>query len=70
VSLEEAFWKALREIARRRNVTAPELIETIDANRKEGNLSSAIRLFVLQVHQDQLGPLQPKRKGDALKLVG
>ena len=55
VSLEDAFWKALREIARRRQMTVSELIETIDADRKEGNLSSAIRLFVLEQYQDQIG---------------
>ena len=70
VSLEDAFWKALRQIARRWHVTPTELIEEINANRKEGNLSSSIRLFVLQVYQDQLGPLQPKPKGGALRLVG
>jgi predicted DNA-binding ribbon-helix-helix protein len=41
VSLEDAFWKALREIARRRQITLSGLIETINANRKQGNLSSA-----------------------------
>jgi predicted DNA-binding ribbon-helix-helix protein len=51
VSLEDAFWKALREIAWRRQMTISELIETIDANRTQGNLSSAIRLFVLEVYK-------------------
>jgi predicted DNA-binding ribbon-helix-helix protein len=55
VSLEDAFWKALREIARLRQMTLSGLIETIDADRKEGNLSSAIRLFVLEQYQDQIG---------------
>src|SRR5215469_11069184 len=49
VSLEDAFWKALREIAERWHVAPSELIAEINANRKEGNLSSAIRLFVLEV---------------------
>ena len=48
ISLEDAFWKALRDIARRRRITLGELVETINANRKEGNLSSAIRLFCSQ----------------------
>jgi predicted DNA-binding ribbon-helix-helix protein len=55
VSLEDAFWKALREIARRRQMTLSGLIETINVDRKRGNLSSAIRLFVLEVYQDQIG---------------
>ena len=54
VSLEEAFWKALREIALHQHVTTPQLIEIINANRKQGNLSSAIRLFVLELYQDQI----------------
>ena len=68
VSLEDAFWKALRDIAHRRRMTLGELVETIDANRTEGNLSSAVRLFVLEVYKDQIEP--PKPKGDGLKLVG
>jgi predicted DNA-binding ribbon-helix-helix protein len=70
VTLEEAFYKALRETARRRAMTVSELIEHINANRKEGNLSSAIRLFVLENYQDQLEPPQPKPNGGALALVG
>ena len=59
VSLEEAFWDALREIARRWHVTPPELIEEINASRK-GNLSSAIRLFVLEVYKHRITPPEPK----------
>jgi predicted DNA-binding ribbon-helix-helix protein len=47
VSLEDAFWRALREIAGRRNETLSSLVGRIDADRQHGNLSSAIRLFVL-----------------------
>ena len=55
VSLEDAFWKGLREIARRWRITPSELIEEIKANHKQGtNLSSAIRLSVLEVYQDQI----------------
>ena len=46
VSLEAAFWQALGEIAARRRVPVAALIAEIDAGRG-GNLSSAIRLFVL-----------------------
>ena len=55
MSLEDAFWKAFRGIARRRGLTISELVETINTDRKEGNLSSAIRLFVLEQYQDQIG---------------
>jgi predicted DNA-binding ribbon-helix-helix protein len=47
VSLEDAFWKGLKEIADDRNVTLSDLVSSIDTDRQQGNLSSAIRLFVL-----------------------
>jgi predicted DNA-binding ribbon-helix-helix protein len=51
VSLEDAFWKALKEIAQARRTSLADLIETIDDQRQTGNhtgnLSSAIRVFVL-----------------------
>jgi hypothetical protein len=37
-------------------MTLSGLIETINVDRKQGNLSSAIRLFVLEVYQDQIAP--------------
>lgn len=47
VSLEDAFWDALKEIASHRRLTLSDLVATIDSGRNQGNLSSAIRLFVL-----------------------
>jgi predicted DNA-binding ribbon-helix-helix protein len=47
VSLEDAFWRGLKEIGQGRNTTLSALITSIDAGRQRGNLSSAIRLFVL-----------------------
>jgi predicted DNA-binding ribbon-helix-helix protein len=47
VSLEDAFWTTLKDIARERNETLSRLVTTIDGERGAGNLSSAIRLFVL-----------------------
>jgi predicted DNA-binding ribbon-helix-helix protein len=47
VSLEDAFWEALKEIASARDVTLSEVVANIDALRNQGNLSSAIRLYVL-----------------------
>ncbi len=46
VSLENAFWEALGEIAARQGVSRNRLIGIIDS-RRNGNLSSAIRLYVL-----------------------
>ena len=51
VSLEDAFWKGLKEIAGARNRTMSDLIALIDAQREHANLSSAIRLFVLDFYQ-------------------
>jgi predicted DNA-binding ribbon-helix-helix protein len=53
VSLEDAFWNSVREIATERGMTLGELVGAIDANRNHPNLSSAIRLFVLGVYRDQ-----------------
>jgi predicted DNA-binding ribbon-helix-helix protein len=47
VSLEDAFWQGLKEIADDRSMTLSDLVSTIDTDRRHGNLSSAIRLFVL-----------------------
>ena len=51
VSLEDAFWKALKEIATGRDMTLSELVGAIDAERRHGNLSSAVRLFVLDYYR-------------------
>jgi predicted DNA-binding ribbon-helix-helix protein len=53
VSLEGEFWDSLKEIAVERGMTLGELVAAIDADREHGNLSSAIRLFVLGVYRDQ-----------------
>ena len=47
VSLEDDFWDALRLIARGHRVTLSELVGSIDSQRQHGNLSSSVRLFVL-----------------------
>jgi predicted DNA-binding ribbon-helix-helix protein len=47
VSLEDAFWSTIREIAHAQGVTVSTLIEDIDKTRGQNNLSSSIRLFVL-----------------------
>ena len=53
VSLEDAFWKGLKEIAGDRDLTLSDLVATIDHDRHHGNLSSAIRLFVLDHYREQ-----------------
>jgi predicted DNA-binding ribbon-helix-helix protein len=48
VSLEDAFWTELKEIAYSQRVTVSNVIASIEATRKQNNLSSAIRVFVLE----------------------
>jgi predicted DNA-binding ribbon-helix-helix protein len=55
VSLEDAFWSGLKEIAGGRKTTLSDLVASIDSERRHGNLSSAIRLFVLDFYRRQLG---------------
>jgi predicted DNA-binding ribbon-helix-helix protein len=51
VSLEDAFWKGLKDIAEGRRTTLSDLVAASDTERRQGNLSSAIRLFVLDHYQ-------------------
>jgi predicted DNA-binding ribbon-helix-helix protein len=53
ISIEDAFWKAMREIADQRRMSMSALVEVINTDRKDGNLSSAVRLFVLGIYQDR-----------------
>jgi predicted DNA-binding ribbon-helix-helix protein len=56
LSLEEAFWEDLHELARRRGTSITALIAGVDAQR-QGNLSSALRIFVLDCYRrGELGP--------------
>jgi predicted DNA-binding ribbon-helix-helix protein len=48
VSLEDAFWSELKEIAHTQQATLSALVAKIDETRQHGNLSSAIRLYVLE----------------------
>jgi predicted DNA-binding ribbon-helix-helix protein len=47
VSLEEAFWDTLKEIAAARGLSLNRLVAEVDGGRA-GNLSGALRVFVLQ----------------------
>jgi predicted DNA-binding ribbon-helix-helix protein len=58
VSLEDAFWNALREIAHERGETVSHLITSINAGRRFANLSSALRLFVLEYYTERVDPLE------------
>jgi predicted DNA-binding ribbon-helix-helix protein len=54
VSIEDAFWKGLKAIADERNMNLSELVTSIDSARRHSNLSSAIRLYVLNHYQSAL----------------
>ena len=54
VSLEDEFWMGLKEIAGKRLMTLSTLVDRIDAHRQQGNLSSALRLFVLDFYRNQI----------------
>ena len=54
ISLEEPFWDALRQLAAARGLSAAALIAEIDAAR-DGNLSSAIRVYVLNAYRGDGG---------------
>ena len=65
VSLEDAFWASVREIAKARGQTLSQLIASIDSDRQydgNGNLSSAIRLFVLGFYLNQSDPQSGTRE--------
>lgn len=61
ISLEEAFLSALKEIAALRQVRVSKLVEAIDKDRNQINLSSAVRLFVLDFYRQALRPRRPNR---------
>ena len=69
VSLEDAFWGGLKDIAASRNMTLSDLVGSIDTDRRQGNLSSAIRLFVLDYYRSQLSE-QSKQTSEATRDAG
>jgi len=70
VSLEDAFWKGLKEIASHRDTTLSNLVSEIDTDRHHGNLSSAIRLFVLDHYRGQSTDEQSAQANSRRKVIG
>ena len=78
VSLEDAFWNSLKDIGRSSDQTLSELVGDIDTRRQNGNLSSAIRLFVLGHYRADTGssaargtaPLAQQGNGSTPENVG
>jgi predicted DNA-binding ribbon-helix-helix protein len=69
ISLEDQFWKALKEAAAQRDLTVSGLVGAIDAERQYGNLSSALRLFVLGLYRDQLEHLPQAKPERAIRML-
>jgi predicted DNA-binding ribbon-helix-helix protein len=51
VTLEDAFWQALKTIASFEKIPVADLLLKIDQEKQQANLSSAIRLFILDYYR-------------------
>jgi predicted DNA-binding ribbon-helix-helix protein len=63
ISLEAEFWEAFKSIAAARNVTIGDLVATLDRDRENINLSSTIRVFVLDHYRLTMPPKLRRRRG-------
>lgn len=68
VSLEDCFWRGLKEIARDRDLSLSDLVSSVETERAGANLSSAIRVFVFRhfVGGQTNGHAQPDRQHDVV----
>ena len=57
VSLEDAFWRHLKELAKERGLSLSGLVAEIDRGR-QGNLSSALRVHVLRSLETRLSMMR------------
>lgn len=48
ISVEEIFWNELQKIAKEKGITINRLVTEIDSRREDANLSSAIRIYIVQ----------------------
>ena len=62
VSLEEPFWSEVRSIANAEQITVSSLLRRIDRERSNANLSSAIRVYVLEHVRDRANGLHHERE--------
>jgi predicted DNA-binding ribbon-helix-helix protein len=63
ICLENPFWTAVKDIAAGRDMTVSDLVAFINAERRHGNLSSAVRLFVLDFYRNELSHQMSRRDG-------
>jgi predicted DNA-binding ribbon-helix-helix protein len=67
ISLEDEFWSGLKEIAQAQGASVAQTVTEIDTTRQQGNLSSAIRLFVLgHIHDQKMRAASDSKKGPLL----
>ena len=64
VSLEDAFWRDLKDIAAAQNTTLSGIVTNIKREQKEGNLSSSLRLFVLDSFKSRAGESRQRTMAD------
>nr|WP_321980251.1 ribbon-helix-helix domain-containing protein [uncultured Cohaesibacter sp.] len=57
ISLEDEFWQGLKLLADSRNKSLADIIRQIDKDRGRNNLSSAIRISVLDYYKSRI-PMQ------------
>lgn len=60
ISLEAAFWDALRDIAVEERLPLARIVQTVDAGRNGAGLSSAVRVWILAYYRQRMG-LQASR---------
>jgi predicted DNA-binding ribbon-helix-helix protein len=56
LSLEDEFWTTLKDIAQKQNISVAKLVQKIDSERKQKNLSSAVRVFILNTLKQKIIP--------------
>jgi predicted DNA-binding ribbon-helix-helix protein len=66
ISLEDPFWSGLKEIAKSNRGTISSVVAQIESGRRYGNLSSAIRLFVLEHSRRRTASAGYQREGGVL----
>jgi predicted DNA-binding ribbon-helix-helix protein len=55
ISLEDAFWLSLKEIAAHERISVGQLVNRVDTDRDHANLSSALRIYVLEHYRRLAG---------------
>lgn len=57
ITLEDPFWAALREIAVERKTSLATIVNDVNRQRSEKNLSSTLRIFILDHYRRKCGSI-------------